>query len=176
MTTTVLLIVGLVLAALFLLLMEFVTPSFGILTGMGVAAAAGAAYVAFTQSATLGTILVTAFVLGIPVYLYMLVKLLPNTLVGRHVFLRSSGEDPHAAATPEVEQLKALIGREGPAETDLRPSGAIRIDGRRIIAIAESGMIDKGSTVRVVRVSGGDAVVRAVEPGGVSGPPGRNML
>jgi membrane-bound serine protease (ClpP class) len=59
-----------------------------------------------------------------------------------------------------------LLGREGVAETLLRPSGAVRIDDRRIIASAESGLIEKGTAVKVVRVTGNDVVVRRIDAQG----------
>lgn len=46
----------------------------------------------------------------------------------------------------------SLVGATGVASTVLRPSGKVQIDGHTYDAIAEGGMIDRGATVRVVRI------------------------
>ena len=48
------------------------------------------------------------------------------------------------------------------AETTLRPSGAIRIDKKRVIATAETGFIEEGATVKIVKAVGMNVVVREV--------------
>jgi len=55
------------------------------------------------------------------------------------------------------------VGRTGMAETLLRPSGAIRVDGKRIIALSESGIITKGQPVKVVRAGGSNVIVRKAD-------------
>jgi len=53
-----------------------------------------------------------------------------------------------------------LLGQDGTAETTLRPSGKARIVGRKWDVLAESGMIDKGTPVKVVKIEGTRIVVR----------------
>ncbi len=160
---TVLLIVALVEAALVLLALEVLTPSFGVLAAAAVAALVGAVWVAFRFSALLGTGLLVGVIVGVPAYLVMLVRVLPGSSLGRGLFLRKADVPAEGEGTPEVQDYAALVGREGVAETLLRPSGAVRIDGRRVIASAESGVIRKGARVRVIRAGGMNVVVREVE-------------
>jgi membrane-bound serine protease (ClpP class) len=103
-----------------------------------------------------------AVVFVIPAYMVLLVKLLPRSPLGRRIFL---GRAPkaEAEATPEADRHESLVGQEGVAETTLRPSGAIRIGGRRVIATAETGLIEQGAAVRVVRAVGMNVVVRRAE-------------
>ncbi|MDR0845210.1 MAG: nodulation protein NfeD [Tannerella sp.] len=54
----------------------------------------------------------------------------------------------HAVSAPS---LFDLVGKEGIAATVLRPSGKVTIDGTGYDGISESGFIEKGATVRVVR-------------------------
>jgi membrane-bound serine protease (ClpP class) len=42
------------------------------------------------------------------------------------------------------------LGREGVAQTVLRPAGMALIDGKRLDVEAESGMIESGSPVKIV--------------------------
>lgn len=56
-----------------------------------------------------------------------------------------------------------LIGRRGEAETMLRPSGKVRIDGRLIDAVSTGGFVPAGHAIEVVSVVSGRTMVRAVE-------------
>jgi membrane-bound serine protease (ClpP class) len=47
--------------------------------------------------------------------------------------------------------LSGLVGREGTAATVLRPSGKVTIEGERYDGVSESGFIEKGANIRVVR-------------------------
>jgi len=160
---TILLIVALVVAALVLLALEVLTPTFGVLAALALAAVVVAVWLAFGVSAVLGTALLVGVVVGVPAYLVVLVRVLPGSSVGRGLFLRKADVPAEGEGTPEVQDYAALVGREGVAETLLRPSGAVRIDGRRVIASAESGLIEKGASVRVIRASGMNVVVREVK-------------
>ena len=159
---TIALIVLLILAAMVLILFELLTPTFGPLAAMALAALVGAVWLAFTISPLTGLVLIAALLFGMPTYVVLLVRLLPRSAMGRRLFL---GKTPRATAdaAPEAPAVQALVGRTAVAETMLRPAGAIRVDGKRINAQAESGVIDKGQTVRIVAISMGNAVVRKVE-------------
>jgi membrane-bound serine protease (ClpP class) len=157
----ILLIVVLVVAAAVLIIMEICTPFFGLLTVLSAGCLVGAVAVCFRLSQVAGIVAVVAAMIGYPVFIIAAVKLIPRTRLGGWLVL-SRGQASPGDATPEAEGLRSLLGREGVAETLLRPGGAIRVDGRRVIASAESGLIPKGAAVKVVRVSGGDVVVRAI--------------
>jgi len=58
-------------------------------------------------------------------------------------------EDGYLGVDTELLQLK---GKKGISVTTLRPSGKINIEGRNYDALAESGMIDKGTRIIVTRV------------------------
>ncbi len=60
------------------------------------------------------------------------------------------------------DERRALLGRAGVALTDLRPSGTVKIDGRRVDVVTEGQMIDKDTPVTVVAIEGLRVVVRAV--------------
>ena len=159
MTGTVLVILALLFAAMVLLVLEIITPTFGVLAGMAVAAAGGAVWLSFTISHTTGVVVLVLVGIGLPAYCICLVKWLPRTSLTRRLFLREA-EPGTGEATPEADQLKRLVGKTGTAETPLRPSGAVRIDGSRVSAVAESGMIARGATVRVIKARGSEVVVR----------------
>jgi membrane-bound ClpP family serine protease len=157
-------IVVLLVAALVLFALEIVTPTFGVLIAVGIAALGGAVWVAFTVHPTVGMIMLVVVIALIPTYLVLVVRFLPNSPLGRKLFLKAAEwKDKPGEGTPEAAEESTLVGREGVAETDLRPVGAVRIEGRRRTAVAESAMIEEGTRVKVIRYSGMNLVVRELE-------------
>ncbi|WP_233522562.1 NfeD family protein [Peribacillus glennii] len=55
-----------------------------------------------------------------------------------------------------------LMGKQGRALTDLRPSGTALIDEERVDVVTEGSFITKGSLVRVIKAEGSRIVVREV--------------
>lgn len=47
--------------------------------------------------------------------------------------------------------LSSLVGKEGTAATVLRPSGKVSVDGKYYDGISESGFIERGRKVRIIR-------------------------
>ncbi len=159
MGQTIAFIVLFLVVGFLLFLFELLTPSFGVFTALGLFAIGLAVYQAFTISPVLGIVLLVALIFAIPAYFILLVKTLPKGKFSGKLFLQKA---PAAAGggTPEAEDHQALVGKTGTAETQLRPSGAIRIEGQRVIAVAESGVIGKGQTVKVIKAKGTNVVVR----------------
>lgn len=149
-------------AACVMFLLEVCTPSFGILALLGILAEGVAVYYGIRISPNVGFVVLVSAIIGTPVYLYFMVKLLPNTPLGKKLFLKDA-PDATNAATPEADELAKLVGKTGTVESDLRPSGTVRVDGHRIVALAEREMIDSGQKILVIKACGTDVVVRAVE-------------
>lgn len=60
------------------------------------------------------------------------------------------------------QQGHALVGSEGTAYTNLRPSGKVEVNGRLFDATAESGFIDEGTPVKILSYSAAQVKVRAI--------------
>ena len=159
---TIVYIILLVLAAMAFILAEILTPFFGLMATLALLAGAAAVYLCFGVSSAAGLAGLVLLAIGLPVYAVVLVKLLPRTPLGRRVLLTPESRPP-GEATPTAGRLAALVGKQGVAETVLRPAGMIRIDGRRIEAQAESQHIQAGARIRVVRAEGNFVVVRTVD-------------
>ncbi len=143
--------------------LEVITPSFGILALMGVGAMAGAIWFGFTAGPAVGFIVIAAALIIVPAYLVFLVKHISKLPFGRRVILKEPEHGEPGAGTPRGEQYRKLVGKTGTAATDLRPSGAVKIDGARYDASAESGMIEEGSEIKVIRATGMNVVVREMK-------------
>ena len=154
-------VAALLVACLLLLAAEICTPSFGILAVAGVACWVGAVWVCYDYNASFGVIMAVVSCFAILAYLVLAVRYLPKTPLGKLLQLRTRRAPP-GEGTPEAVQEENLVGREGLAETVLRPSGAIRIEGKRVIARAETGFIDAGRKVKVIASDGMNVVVSEV--------------
>lgn len=64
-----------------------------------------------------------------------------------------------------VAKEAALVGQEGVASTNLRPSGRVRIGSEEFMAQTEGDFVDRGTPVKVIRV---DGTAVFVVPSGVS--------
>jgi len=156
-------IIALLLAAMMLIVAEFFIPVMGIVAIAAVLAIAGAVTLAFMHDGTAGTLLLLGVLVFFPIYIALLIRALPNSPLGKRAFLKQAEA---GRLTPEQESLAQLVGQEGVAETPLRLSGAVRVNGKRYQAMAESDHIDAGKTVRVLRFDGMDLIVAPVEPNG----------
>ena len=159
MGETIALIVVLIFAAMVLFMLEILTPTLGLLATLGVASLIAAIWMGFTLHPAVGWILLVSLTFLTPVYLALLVRFLPNTALGKRIFLRRL-KSSRGEGTPEAEKYQALVGKTGVTETPLHPSGAVRIDNQRVIALAESDMIEKDRTVLVIKATGTNVIVR----------------
>ncbi len=156
------LIVMLIIAGLVTFLLEILTPTFGLLALIGTAASVASVWLAFTISSIFGWVLIVLLLVGVPAYLSLMIKLLPRSPVGKRLFL-GKVDTAKAQATPQLEQNESLVGQIGVTESLLRPSGAVRVAGNRVIGIAEGGIIQKGVEVKVLRTHGPDVIVQEVQ-------------
>ncbi|GGK20745.1 hypothetical protein GCM10010965_12270 [Caldalkalibacillus thermarum] len=123
---------------LILMLVALAWPSPSILYGVGVA---------------------IAFVLGAAGSLLFL-KFFPRREVWSKLTLKDSlsSEKGYNALN---EGYKQLVGKEGIAQTDFRPTGTIKIEGKLYSATTEGIWVKKGTRLKVVKVSGTHILVQA---------------
>ncbi len=163
MLENILMIIVLFLGALLFFAAEVCTPTFGLVAVAGLGCLAGMVYLCFTRvGQVFGLMVVVAMVFVIPAYLWIIVKYLPRLPVGRVLQLRAKPREP-GEAVPEAKEEESLVGKVGIAETPLRPAGAIRVGNKRLSATAEAGFIEKGATVKIIKTSGLNVVVREVK-------------
>lgn len=80
---------------------------------------------------------------------------MPNSKIGKRFSLQATLPSPQTDKTPN-----ALIGTRGTAETDLRPSGFARINGKKMDVVTSRSYIEKGTDIRVTEVHGSRVVVQ----------------
>ncbi len=151
---------GLFALAVVLLAVELFLPSGGIL-GLVCGASAVSSIVAFFMySQTAGFAALFGY-LGVgPIVLWVIFKFWFGSRLGKRMILGSDvtlPEDSEGALRAseharqeKLQELKNLIGAEGLTDSPLRPVGFVKINGMRIDAMSESGVIEADTPVVVV--------------------------
>lgn len=144
-------VIGMLLIAVDFYLPGFVLGSVGVVL-MIVATVLCGMHHSLTLTLVLFCVQVTAgFVAA-----WLSIKYFPQTKYGQKMILHETLEGAQSSRNASAE----LIGREGSAQTVLRPSGMAVIDGKRLDVVAESGMIVAGSAIKVIAVEGTRVIVR----------------
>lgn len=151
----------------------FVLPGFGVAGILGVLFIAGSMVMAMLGAAPSGGDIVTALgILGAALVIsaavfFAWLRHLPNSQRWGGLLLRGSvsrGEGYLSAPARDE-----LVGKQGVALTDLRPSGTAEVDGERIDVVTEGEFVKAGAPVTVVRAESFRHVVRPARP--VTSPP-----
>jgi membrane-bound ClpP family serine protease len=145
-----------------LIIAEVFIPSGGLLGICALACVVGGIATFFRYSATAGWIGIVVAALMVPSLLVVAYKILPKTRFGRRVILAPPARQ-RGDAIPDTAQLMELLGQVGEVLTPLRPVGMCSLGGRRVECVAESGYIQKGKAVRVIRVEGTQLTVRLTD-------------
>ena len=109
-------------------------------------------FLAFWQGLyAVGWGLVTLTVVAIPFLAVLWVKVLSRVMAMRHT---------QKDTTSAQVYLKELVGQEGVALTQLRPSGMARFGDRKVDVVSEGEVIERDVRVTVVEVKSNRVVVR----------------
>ena len=144
-----------------LLIAEVLLPTHGLLGIVGFGVVVGAVVAAGRQSAWAAMFLTLAIAVATPFLWALAVKVWPRTPVGKAITL------PPVDTTPPPAPV--VVGQTGVAVTELRPGGICEFDtgsqtaGRvRVEAHSEHGIVEPGTTVRVVALVNNRPMVRVV--------------
>ncbi len=75
-----------------------------------------------------------------------------------------NGAAQSPSSRPQINRL-ASVGETGSAITDLRPSGAASIGGKRVNVVTKGKFVEAGSPIRVLSTSGNRIVVKEIKTG-----------
>ena len=146
----------------------FIIPGFGIFGVLGGVAVLGGLFMALlgglptTPDFTRAGMVLTTSILIVLVSAWVILRSLPgNSRLARSgVFLLTrTDRDVGFESAPHRTDL---VGREGKAITDLRPSGTGLFGDERVDVVSEAEWIPSGSVIRVVSAEGYRHVVRVV--------------
>ncbi len=149
-----------------LAMLEVFIPSAGILGFLSVAAIITAIVLAFTSGgATIGFLFLGVAAVSLPTAIILAFKWLPNTPVGRRLMLGNPRGREVLPQDDPRETYQALIGSTGIAKSAMLPGGAIVIEENVYEAVCESGSLEPGEHITVVRVRNNRLVVRKTAEG-----------
>jgi membrane-bound serine protease (ClpP class) len=145
----------------------FIVPGFGVAGVVALVCIAAATFLAMLGSFSgwgdiamaSGVLAVTAAIIASAVFL--LVRHMPTSRRWAGVFL--SGTTDKALGYIAGDTRSELVGTEGVALTDLRPSGSARFGDQRVDVVAEVGFVTKGQRVKVIRAEAYRLVVDAID-------------
>jgi membrane-bound serine protease (ClpP class) len=151
--TPIILLFGL---GLLLIVAEVLIPSFGVLGGGATLCILGAIGWAYSLDTALGTQLLVAAVILVPLFLVFGLKFFPKSPLGRrftatgYSFADGRGVD---------RRDDTLLGARGVLAAPCRPAGIATLAGRRVDVVSRGEAIDAGEEVVVVEVSGNRVIV-----------------
>jgi len=148
------------LVAVVLILLDIIIPSGAMLLVAGIVAGLGSVLFGFRDSFSTGLTFLILFLAAIPILFMAFLHLWPKTGLGKKIL----GEIPKAQSyqwsdATRLTDAKQLIGVHGIAESDLLPSGTVRIEGHSFESLSDGPPIHRGDSVRVVRIDMGRLVV-----------------
>ena len=165
--------IALTSVALVLFLVEFAVPSGGLIALLSGTAAIGSIVAFFMYSSAWGAAALGCYVVGTPILLVFVFKLWLNSplsnrmVLGGNKDLKESGEESYYESekvrAERLSQMQGLVGAKGKTITSLRPIGVVKIDGQRIDAMAESGVIEADIEVVVTEIYDNQVKVRPCE-------------
>ncbi|MEW6655000.1 MAG: NfeD family protein, partial [Bacteroidota bacterium] len=154
-----------VIGVILLIVEIFVFPGFGIAGFAGVVLMILGLFfglisdleIASTNSISIAIIQIGVSFVMTGIMIYFLWKYLPKSVIFNKLVLQDniSAKSGYAANT----QFEQLVGINGSAMTDLRPSGTALLNGLRVDVITDGDYISRGSDIIVIRVEGSKVVV-----------------
>jgi len=102
----------------------------------------------------------SSLLVGIPIFLLGLLRVLETTRLGDRILLAApKPEDvtPHLALEQRLQQT---VGKKGRTLSMLNPGGMVMVDGERLHAFSEGVMVDPNEWVEILEVRGARVLVR----------------
>ncbi len=151
MEFTLTVIVAIYLCGLLAMVIELFVPGAIIGTTGFLAVLGSIIYALATGHTRAGVIMILCTLAFIPIFFAMW-----KGVVGRWFIL----EGDQRGFRPSRTIDESLVGQEGVAMSPLRPSGIARINDRRYDVVTDGQMVEVGSRVKVVEVTGNRVVVK----------------
>ena len=150
----------LLILAFALLLLDLFLPSSGMLILAGCLSACGSLLFAFRDSFNTGLTFSILVLASVPIILTIFIKLWPHTHIGKKMIGElPEKQDFHWADAHQVPDANQLVGAIGRTLGEMMPAGEVEIDGKHFDSISEGQLIEKGKTVRVLKIDMGRLVV-----------------
>lgn len=162
-------IVLFVLGVVLLLVEIFIVPGFGIFGILGIIFMVAGLFLGLLadfpliiwEDISFAIIQLALSFIATFLLIYLLSKFLPKTNMWNRLILMRNLEEKSGYTSSDPD-FSHLIGNNGVAMTDLRPSGTIVIDEKRYDVVTGGEFLDHGTNVKIVEVEGSKVVVREI--------------
>ena len=156
----------LIIAGLSLIMLEaFVIPGFGVVGISGIGIVVYGLYLLLIPNVPVGEEVLSnatdGFMIGLLgaiIGIYLLLKLMVKTKFWKQ--LTAPGSQKKEDGYTNSFGWESLIDQIGVADTDLHPSGWVRVEDKRFFMISEGDFIEKGSSVKILSVDGNRVLVK----------------
>jgi membrane-bound serine protease (ClpP class) len=153
-------IIILICLGLLFLGIEFIVPG-GVIGVIGGICMFAAVVVTFLEHGPMMGFIMGLFAVAVSLTsLVLWMKYFHKSRVGKAFMLESE-----VKGTAAFQEKQHLLGKKGVARNDLHPTGTAVIEGQKVDVVAETGLIDKGAAVEVVKVQGMTVFVRKMDAG-----------
>lgn len=143
------------------LFLELFIPAVGVIGAAGIICMISGTIVAYNSlGKIIGSIFLSGILIGTPAMIMIGFKVFPKSFVGKRLILHKSMEQEAGYTSADSEKYNGLVGKQGIVVTTLRPSGMVKIDGKKFSVVTSGEMIQKDEVVRVLKVEGNRIVVR----------------
>ena len=151
----------LMIVGLFLIVLEVLIPSGGLLGLFATAALIASLVFGFMESTIVGSVMLGGMIVLVPVIISWGFKILPHTPIGRQLIVTPAVETAEQRGRAGVSErsFDSLVGKTGRVVSPLRPSGTIEIHSETFSAVSDGGMIEADAEVVVRRIDGNSIVV-----------------
>ena len=159
MATSIVIVCILLAFGIFLVLAELLIPG-GISGTIGALIILGTViYSFFAFGPTVGVAMLVGSILFFLAAFWLWLKYVQKLPGARDVFHNETSANWHGTN----EKNREWLGREGTAQTMLRPSGFAMIDDERVDVVTQGEMVQPGTAVKVIEVEGNRIVVAAAD-------------
>jgi len=149
----------------FLLLEVLVIPGFGIAGIGGIVLLVYGLYMLLLPDIPVGDEILSQAtdglligIIGGAIGLYLLARMMIKTQFWQQ--LTSPGIQKKEDGYTTTSGWESLTGQTGTAESDLHPSGWVKIENQRVFVVSEGEFLNKGTAVKILSVDGNRVVVR----------------
>lgn len=139
-------------AFLVVIVLEMLLPSAGMLFVLSVVLAIAAVVFAFMHSIYLGAIMVIILAISLPGLFALFSRVWPHTPLGKKLIIPAPTPESVLPLSHQDSGLGQFKGEKAEVISPMLPTGSVRIGDKTFVATSETGAIEVGQWVRVVRV------------------------
>lgn len=153
----------LILIAVFVMALEMLIPSAGILGLLAAGLVLTSIFMAFRSSWAVGSFFLLGVMICLPVLIYGLLKAWPHTPIGKRILLDEPAAD---RILPPRGFSEELIGQIGVSKTKMLPSGIILVNDEKLDAVSDGFPIEANQPIKITAIRANRIYVQPYEGGG----------